>query len=197
MRLRPHRNLLWQGLIAVIAFMTPVFVVLYVLTLPSGPWRAVLVTHILATIVVTFGAAAYFRVAIDVDRDGVSEVGFFGRRTTFRTADIARVLCADLFDGSASRTIPQLFVVGRDGSQLLRMRGQFWSRDDMDTVISTLGVPREVLDESMSAGELRKDYPSMLYWFERHPILAALVFSLGTIAVGLIVYLVFRLFDVA
>src|ERR1700710_566309 len=60
-KLRPLAQLFSQGLVAVVAFMTPVFIVLYVTTIPSGPWRAVLVTQVLATAVVVFGAAAYFR----------------------------------------------------------------------------------------------------------------------------------------
>ena len=59
--MRPHDNLFRQGVLAVVAFMTPVFVVLYVMTVPEGPWKAVLVSHLIATVAVVAAGFAYFR----------------------------------------------------------------------------------------------------------------------------------------
>jgi len=192
--LRPHSHLFRQGILAILAFMTPVFVVLYVLTIPDdGPWPAVLVTQVLATVAVVFASASFFRVAIWVSSDGISEVGFFGGRKDYAIDQIGSVLRADVSDASSERPVPQLFVRGTDGQQLLRMRGQFWSRASMEAVVSTLGVPAEKLDETLSTSELRTDFPSLLYWFERRPVIAALVFTAATAVVGAIVFALFRL----
>jgi predicted membrane protein len=190
-KLRPLAQLFSQGLVAVVAFMTPVFIVLYATTIPSGPWRAVLVTQVLATVVVGFGAAAYFRTAIWVDRTGITEIGFFGRTKRVAASEIGSVFVAEVFEASGTRTLPQLFVRDKQGRQLIRMRGQFWSRESMDRVLATLDVPQLARDNLVSTRELRDEYPGLLYWFERRPVMAALAFTLGTSVVGAGVYALF------
>lgn len=191
LKLRPHAHLFSQGIIAVVAFMAPVFVVLYVLTIPSGPWRAVLATQALATLAVLLATASYFRIAIWVDRTSITEVGFFGRTKRVEAHDIGSVFVADVFEASGTRTLPQLFVRDKEGRQVIRMRGQFWSRASMDTVLATLEVPRLARDESVSTRELRDEYPGLLYWFERRPIVAALAFTAGMAVVGSLIYALF------
>ena len=190
-KLRPHDHLFGQGMTAAIAFMTPVFVVLYVMTIPQGPWRAVLVTQILATIVVCGAAFSYFRLAIWVDRTGITEIGSFGRTKRVEAVDIGSVFVAEVFESSGTKTTPQLFVRDREGKQVIRMRGQFWSKASMDLVIATLDVPREGRGDTVSTRELREEYPGLLYWFERRPLVAALAFTVGTAIVGLGVWAIF------
>lgn len=192
-KLRPLATIFSQGIIAVVAFMTPVFIVLYVMTLPSGPWKAVLVTQIIATLAVVLGTVSYFRLAIWVDRTSITEVGFFGRTKRVEAADIGSVFVAEVFEASGTKTLPQLFVRDKQGRQLIRMRGQFWSKESMDRVLATLEVPRLARDDSVSLRELRDEYPGLLYWFERHPIIAALAFTAGTAVVGGAVYALFAL----
>ena len=191
--LRPHSHLYRQGVFAVLAFMTPVFVVLYVMTLPDGPWQAVLVTNILAAVAVTGASVAYFRVAIWVDRTSITEVGFFGRTVRVEADDIGSIFLADVFEPYGTHTVPQLFVRDGDGSQVLRMRGQFWSEESMQKVLSTLEVPQEAREHSLSTQEIRDEYPGLLYWFERRPVLAALAFTGGTAVVGAIIYSLFMM----
>ncbi len=190
-KLRPHNDLFRQGITAVIAFMTPVFVVLYVMTVPTGPWKAVLITQILATVAVTGASFSYFRLAIWVDRSSITEIGFFGRTKRVEASQISSVFIADVFEASGTKTLPQLFVRDLEGRQVIRMRGQFWSRESMDRVVAILEVPREGRDDKVSTRELRDEYPGLLYWFERRPFIAALVFILGTAVVGLVVWTLF------
>ena len=197
MKLRPHAHLFGQGIIAVVAFMTPVFVVLYVLSIPSGPWRAVLATQILATIVIVGASVAYFRVGIWVDRTSITEIGFFGRRKRFEAAELDSVFVADVFEASGAVSLPQLFVRDKEGKQVIRMRGQFWSRESMDTVLATLEVPKQARDHVVSTRELRDEFPGLLYWFERRPVIAALVFTAITAVVGGAIYGVFLLTGLA
>ncbi|MBU1588719.1 MAG: hypothetical protein KKH51_12335 [Actinobacteria bacterium] len=196
-KLRPHAHLFSQGIIAVVAFMTPVFVVLYVLTIPSGPWRAVLATQVIATIVVVGASASYFRVAIWVDRTSITEVGFFGRTIRVEADEIGSVFVAEVFEASGTKSLPQLFVRDKQGRQVIRMRGQFWSREAMDAVLATLDVPKQARENTVSTRELRDEYPGLLYWFERRPVIAALVFTGVTSLVGGAVYGVFLLTGLA
>jgi hypothetical protein len=68
------------------------------------------------------------------------------------------------------------------------MRGQFWSHDDMAVVRETLGVPVTELSESVSARELLARYPNLLYWFERHPVVALLAFTGCAVVGGLLIF---------
>lgn len=196
-KLRPHTHLFSQGVVAVVAFMTPVFVVLYVLSVPSGPWRAVLATQVLATVVVVFASVAYFRVGIWVDRTGITEIGFFGRTQRLETSEIGSVFVAEVFEASGTETLPQLFVRDKEGRQVIRMRGQFWSREAMETVLATLDVPKLAQENTVSTREIRDEYPGLLYWFERRPVIAALVFTGITAVVGGAIYGVFLLTGLA
>ena len=192
-KLRPQSHFFTQAFFAVVAFMVPVFIVLYTLTIPHGPWRAVLVLQVIVTLAVVAGTVSYFRAAIWVDSAGLTEVGFFGRRRRVVIDEIGSVFFAEVFDQSGERTLPQLFVCDRAGKQLVRMRGQFWSRENMDLVLATLDVPAIAHDDSVSTSELRDEYPGLLYWFERRPVVGALAFAGGVAAVGAIVYFLFTL----
>lgn len=188
--LRPYPALFRQGLIACIAFLTPVFVVLYWITVPSGPWRVVVGVQAVATAIVSLAAYAYFGTAIWVAPGEISERGFFGRRTRFERESIGSVILTHTYSGPDLTPIPQLFVCGHDGKQLVRMRGQFWSRESMDAVVSALGVPVTINDDPVSLADLRRDSPNLLYWFERRPVMLALVFSALIAAAGFIIVLV-------
>lgn len=186
-RVRPYSHLFNQGVAAVVVFMTPVFIVLYVLTYSNGRWVAVLVVQAIATLLVVLAGWGYFGTAIWVSATEISERGFFGRTQRFSRSSIGSVVLAETDVSTSAQTIPQLFVCDHDGTQLVRMRGQFWSRDSMELVKTTLDVPYRVVDQVLTVSELRRDYPGLLYWFERHPFLAALGFTSLIAGVGALV----------
>lgn len=167
--LRPHRDLLKQSTLALLAFFAPTFAVLYWLTIPSGQWMPVLLSQLGVTLVCGFGLVASYRAFVRVDGAGISERGFFGRHTTFPSASIGSVVLLELYLSGALDTLPQLFVTGHDGRLLLRMRGQFWSRDAMNTVADELGVPIVRVPEPLTLADLNRLRPELLYWFERRP----------------------------
>ncbi len=168
--LRPYGHLFRQGVIATVACMLPVFLVLYFLTIPDGTWLPVLVTQVVATIVVTWASAAYFTTTIRVTDTQIIERGFFGRTTRYRLDEIVGVVRANTFGSGGFESIPQLFVCGPDGRQLVRMRGQFWSPQSMDALTSALDVPVTVVPDTVTNRELRAEHPGLLYWFERGPL---------------------------
>lgn len=188
--LRPFAHLFRQGVLATVAFMLPILLVLYFLTIPDGPWQAVLATQVLATVVVGLASVRYFTTAIWVDETGIAERGFFGRLTDHPIESIGSIVRAETFVDGAS-PVPQLFVCDHDGRQLVRMRGQFWSQESMDAVVRALDVPVTVVDSTVTTGELRTDFPGLLYWFERHPIWAAGAFTVAAVVVGAIVVAAF------
>lgn len=167
--LRPRRDLFARGLTAVLALTTPVFAVLYWLTIPSGEWKYVLVAHVLVLLATILGVYAFFGATITLRPDGVRERGFFGQTRFVRSADVASILLLRLYDGSTLDTLPQLFITGRDGRVLIRMRGQFWSAEDMELVAEDFDVPVTRPEDFMTMTQLRRRSPELLYWFERMP----------------------------
>jgi hypothetical protein len=167
--LRPHAHLFTRGILAILALTTPVFAVLYWLTIPDGAWPVVLGIHILVVAATTLAVLAYFSTTIQLGPDGVRERGFFGRTILVRPGMAGTVLLVHLYEGSTLDTQPQLFVTGADGRVLIRMRGQFWALEDMERVAEELDVPVTRSAESMTLTELRRTSPELLYWFERFP----------------------------
>ena len=167
--LRPHAHLFTSGIVAVLALTTPVFAVLYWLTIPDGVWPLVLAIHVVVVVATVLAVFAYFGTTIQLLPDSVRERGFFGRVTDIRPGMVGAVLLLDLYEGSTLDTLPQLFVTDVRGRLLLRLRGQFWSREDMERVAEELDVPVTIRSESMTLTELRRDSPELLYWFERFP----------------------------
>ena len=167
--LRPHAHLFTRGIVAVLALTTPVFAVLYWVSIPAGPWPFVIGLHFLVVAATTVAVFAFFSTTIELGADGVKERGFFGRTVVVRPGTVKSVALVNLYEQSTLDTLPQLFVTGTDGRLLIRMRGQFWSVEDMERVAEELDVPVTRYEESMTLTDLRRSSPELLYWFERFP----------------------------
>ncbi len=167
--LRPHAHLFTRGIIAILALTTPVFAVLYWLTVPDGVWPLVLLAHVLVVGATVLAVFSLFGTTITLTGAGVRERGFFGRTVLVRPGDVGAVMLIRLYEGSTLDTLPQLFVTAPGGRLLLRMRGQFWSQEDMERVAEELDVPVTRPEDSMTLTQLRRTSPQLLYWFERLP----------------------------
>jgi len=185
--LRPHRNLFTQAFVATNAFLGPVLIVLYVFTIPDGAWPLVLAMQIFASLLFTAASVAFFRTGVWVGEDGIAERGFFGRLDFHSRDEIARILLAPTFHGDGTATLPQLFLCDANNNQLMRLRGQFWSLESMQAVGEILDIPIAQLPMS-DLRDIHATYPGLLYWFERRPAVAALVFSAALVAAGGAVY---------
>lgn len=108
----------------------------------------------------------YRRTQIQVSGQGLVERGFFGRVQRVPREDVAGVLRLETYRGDTLETVPQLFVVDREGRCLVRMRGTFWDDAAMDSVATTLEVGQAVRNEPVTLSELRASDPHLLYWFE-------------------------------
>ncbi len=165
--LRPHGRLIVQTGLSVLALVAPISAVLFWLTIPTGTWQPVLVAQLVMVAFCALAYLSYTRTVIRVDADGISERGFLGRVTNFSAAEIGSVVLLDLYQSGALDTHPQLFVTGADGRLLVRMRGQYYARGAMDTVVDQLDVPVVRVPEPMTLQELNRARPELLYWFER------------------------------
>jgi len=188
-KLLPHRRLFWQGLVSMASFVLPIVTVLLFLTVPDGPWQLVVGMWAFASILFTIASWSFFGVAVWVGEDGIAERGFFGRLELYRRDEIARILLARTYHGNGAATLPQLFLCDPDDNKLIRLRGQFWSFESMQTVSDTLDLPMQELSKS-EIREIHEEYPNLVYWFERRPWLAAALATSLIVAVGAIIFAV-------
>ena len=160
-----------RGLLAGLAFLGPVFGVLYLTVLPDGPWLAVVITQLVALGVAIGAIIAYFRIGIwfSLDAPIVSERGFFGRTVHFAKADADYILLAEMYTSDGLESRPTLAVMGANKRRLLRMRGQYWAPEHFDQIVAAFAIPTTRIPGTVSTGEVREDYPESLYFFERHP----------------------------
>ena len=188
-RLRPRPSIFRRGTAAILAFFVPAFGVLFYLTIPSGLWPVVLVGAVLVALAFAYAVVSYLRLGVWVSPERIAERGFFGKMTRLELDEIGSVILAEVFPtGTSSETVPQLFVCDADGWQVIRLRGQFWTRESMSVVVSTLEAPLVEIERPISTSELFATYPGLLYWFERRPIMAALIFGGVLVLGGLVLY---------
>ncbi len=167
--LRPHRHLFLRGIIAVLALTTPVFAVLYWLTIPTQAWPFVLVAHLIVIAATVVGVTSFLSTTITLGPGGVRERGFFGRTVRVGPGEAGAAILVKVYEGSTLDVLPQFFVASRQGRLLIRMRGQFWSEDDMERVAEELDIPVTRPEEPMTPNQLRRTWPRLMYWFERFP----------------------------
>jgi hypothetical protein len=136
----------------------------------------------LAVVTAVYALAAFLlsRVSMSIARDGVIERGFF-LTNRVPSKRIESVLILNTYRGNSLDTVLQLFLLDTNGMPLLRMRGQFWSRDSIEAMANAFDVPVRRVDGPLSRAALRRDHFALLYWFERWPWLGALVLA-GSVA---------------
>ncbi len=178
---------------ACVAFLTPVFVALYVLTIPKGTWLPALIAHLVASFLVALAASLLLRTRIWIEPDGLKERGFLGRTHRIALSEIGSVIVADTYTGVNAESKTQLFICDHAGKQTLRMRGQFWSANDMRDVADAVGLPVTRIEGALSKSELLQRHPGLLYWFERHPALNALALTAATAGFAALSLLVLNL----
>ncbi|MBH0054923.1 hypothetical protein I6E60_10870 [Salinibacterium sp. SWN167] len=183
-RLVPPLSLFWRGFVAGLLFTVVVFGALYLLTIPDGPWLAVVITQVIALAAATLAAISYFRIAIWIGADSplVTERGFlFGRLRHFDRSEATLMVRSTVYTSDGLESRAELSVMGHNGRRLLRMRGQYWALEDFEFVASQFDVPVETIPGTVSHGEIRRDYPETLYTYERYPLLVVAI-AIGTTA---------------
>lgn len=185
-RLRPRRSLFWQALSGVLAFLVPISAVLYFLTVPNGPWILVIGLQLVVIAAFLGSYISYRHVGFWVGSSGIAERGFFGLSRYVPRGEIGSIVLVNTYRSGGQETVPQLFICDSYGSQLLRMRGQFWSMGSMNEVRDALDLPITVLSDDLTAAELLEDHPGLLYWFERHPLII-IVATLGALAAAILI----------
>jgi hypothetical protein len=187
--LRPVHQLRGQSRIVSAALVLPVFAAVLWFSLPRGTWPRVLVAF--AVVAVAYAIASYLlaRVSIAVNHDGIVERGFLARNNRVPMKRIGSVLIVTVYRGQSLETAPQLFVLDSAGELLLRMRGQFWGGEGIDSLAAALDVPIRRVEGPITRAALRRDFTTIIYWFERWPWLGALCIAGGIAAASILLIL--------
>lgn len=193
LHIKPERATYWRSLAALLAIMVPVLVLLYVLTIPDGPWYAVLATQVIASVIWTILSFAFFAVEVRLDENSLVERRFVSGRHVISRDRVHTVL--RLTGAESDAVAAHLFVCDADGNRLLRLRGYYWSTESMDALTKALDVPVEIIDESYSIGDLREGRPQLPYWYEGRPIMSSVIFAIGAGVLGVVLYGVLHLLD--
>jgi hypothetical protein len=168
---KPRRALLGQGLLAAAMIVVPVFAVLLWLSRDSAAFVVVIALLVAAVLASAIWAVLFLRVEVRVTGDEIVRRTIWGRRVTIPLSKVSRALVLDLHRTMATQAHPQLFVLDNDERALVRLRGEYWGRHDMELLVGRLRAPVQRLQHPVTLGELQVTNPHMLYWFERKPSL--------------------------
>jgi hypothetical protein len=166
-QVRPHAHILRQYTFALAASLIPLFGLLYWLAISPVVWAHMLIVFALVCLVWGLGYVGHKRAFIRVTDTAITERGFWGRTNVVPIGVVSSIIALELYRSGSLDTYPQLFVIDDEGNLLVRMRGQFWSRDDMETIVNALDVPVVRVPEPLSLRDLNRLRPELLYWFER------------------------------
>jgi len=166
-QVRPHAHILRQYTFALVASLVPLFALLYWLALSPVVWTHMLIGFVVTCLAWTLAYVGHNRAFIRVTDTAITERGFLGRTNVVPIDVVSSIIALELYRSGSLDTYPQLFVIDDEGNLLVRMRGQFWSRDDMEKIVDALDVPVVRVPEPLTLRDLNRLRPELLYWFER------------------------------
>jgi hypothetical protein len=184
-RYRPRRNLWSTAWVAWLAFTTPVFASLYLLTIPHGGWVPFALAHVFLMALFAAVAGRLRGAGVLLSADGIREREYLGALKFTPVEDVAAVLVVRLRDSYTDKVMPQYFVTDRAGRTVLRLRGQLWHPADVERMVEFYGVPVRVEDSDMTWPELRRAYGANLDRWERHPVITTVVAAIVFLIVAI------------
>jgi hypothetical protein len=163
----------------------PAFAIFLIL----GYWRVhqplpIYATEAVGLVVLLAGyLALYFRnTRVEAARLSLTPRNAFGFRHTVAESNLATVVIVENFTQSSgypsSTSRPRLLVLDPEGRSVLRWSGLFWSREQMDELAKTLGLPIAIVSGTTTARALTKSYPRALSSIEVHPVIWGLAIAL-------------------
>ena len=164
-RVRARASVFRNGVFAVIAAGIPLFAVLYWLSFSQGNWHLVLLVQFIYLGFFAVVFVRHFAAFVEVTPTTITKQALVVR-TVIDRADVASVYVIDTHSSSSTDSLPQLLALDAEDRRLLRMRGTFWSREDMLTIAEAIGAPLTVETQPMTLAEFYALRPGIAYWYE-------------------------------
>lgn len=181
-RIRPRPAPVRGGLLAIFVTSLVFFGALGILGLANGSWPLAIIGEVLSLAVILLGAVLAATTYIQITAEHIIERGFWGLMSKHRLFDVDSVVLVRVYDGDTESELQQLIVRDPAGRRLLRMRGTFWTPDDVQAVVDAIGEPVHEPPEPMTLNEFFERYPGAAYWFERGRLMLALSIAGGLLA---------------
>jgi hypothetical protein len=176
--LRPDAR---KGAAFLIAASVAAIAIVTAILMGDAPPVFALVVGTLFTVPILLGVGAFFRARIVLTAHDVVLRGVFSQRRLPRS-QAAEVVRATLVAprGSPGDT---LFLLDAHRNLLIRVPGGGFAREDIDRLVTALGLPCSGPDHAVNADELARTYPGLVSWAERHPYRLAFVIAGVLVAV--------------
>lgn len=169
-----------------------------------GPVRYVLAGLLLIFLFIRFGwaiglistvviAAVVFSVrfivtrrSIEVTKSGLTYKNAFGKARTTSYGDIEAVRVFQQYSYYGTALLPRVIISTKTDESFLSVLLLTWNATYAGYMILTLEenkAPIELYDQVVTNATIRKQFPGILLWHERHPVLFNTSFTIGTILV--------------
>jgi hypothetical protein len=177
------RRVLWSAACIVwLAFTTPVFLALYLLSVPRGHWLPFAIAHAALLLAFVVAAMRLRGAGVRMSADGIREREYFSPMVFTPVETIAGVMIVRVRDSYSDEVSKQVFFTDAAGDTLLRLRSPLWHARDLARMIDFYGVPVRAVETEMTWRQLRHEYARNLDRWERHPVLTVLL--VGFVLVG-------------
>ncbi|MEY2847437.1 MAG: hypothetical protein RI885_102 [Actinomycetota bacterium] len=183
---RPRRSLVRRLTLSFAGGTSPVFLALYILSIPRGTGVTVLAGHALVVLVFVLVLTRRTRQMIWVTDAAVVRIGLFGGPRVVPRQSIASLVLTETYRTNAPDTATQLLLQDAAGARLLRLDGVFWDGEAIARLVAALEIPPADDTDPMTAREYFARYPGSAFWFQRRGI-PALGVSIGLLAFGALV----------
>ncbi|TDC77348.1 hypothetical protein [Actinomadura sp. 7K507] len=141
----------------------------------DAPKVVALIVGAIMAMLTILGVWAFLTARIILTSDEVVVRGPFIRRRQPRS-HVAKVVRATidpmkdpLLDTQAGLADESLFLLDAHDTLLIRMRGAYYKRQDLDRLVKMLGVPCSGPHRFRSAKEFDQTYPGLVSWVELNP----------------------------
>jgi len=194
LRVRPRRSLMTTAFVSIVLAMIPVFGVLYWFAIQHGSWGLVFVVHLAITILCLGTLGRQLTVFTAVTETELVGRGIFSPIVRVPLSAIASVVVVPTYIGQSPDPVLQLLARDASGRRLYRLRGTFWTPEDLKAVANALPVTPTFVEEPISIREFYRTYPGSAYWFQNKPALWIVVFVLAVLLIVAVAAWVMRIF---
>jgi hypothetical protein len=132
---------------------------------------------------VTF-AVLYFRnTQLVAERHSLTTRNLFGVTREISGARLGKAVLVSHLATNGNASPLRLIVLDSDGRALVRWTGLTWTLDQMNSLVETLGIPLDTMDQPITPSELKERYPRGVRSIEAYPVRWGLGLSVAIIAV--------------
>jgi hypothetical protein len=152
----------------------------------------------LAEVAVVVGVAAgfvalYFRnTRVESDARSLTIRNLFGLTHVVGERNVRRAVLATRYhqpNRGVNATLVRLFVLDEDGSAVLRWSSTEWTEEQMRSLVASIAVPLDELENPIKPKDFRVLYPRALSAIEAHPVAFGLSLAAAIIAITVAVVL--------